>query len=174
MAGVVLHSTDPNLEAFVPGDWYVLGPAGYETQVRQVLTRIENPDIRHALEWELQVIATGRLRDVAAHSRGPIVALFVLPATGTLEEALAAHRAEVEANAPPHTLVSEELTTDLFIPGYRTEIHSDLEGGVPTQTIEYLGILANDQVLVLNGTAPQDFPAFPLLMSLVASSLRAT
>lgn len=174
-AGVVIRSVDPNLEAVVPAEgWFVLGPAGYEAQLRLLLTEFDDPVLRRAIESELETIEAGRLRDIAAHPRGPIIGLFVLPPAATLEDALAARRTEVEANAPPFTIVSSESTTDLFIPGYRSEFQSDLEPGVPTRTIEYLGILADNRVVVLNGTAPLDFAGFPELMTQVARSLRAT
>jgi hypothetical protein len=174
-AGVVIRSVDPNLEALVPDDgWFVLGPAGYEAQVRQVLTQIDDPDLRRSIEWELKTIEAGRLRDLAANARGPIIALLVLPSAATLEEALDAHRAEVEANAPPHTIVSEAPTTDLFIAGYRTEIHSEIAGGVPTRTIEYLGVLADGRVVVLSGTGPLALTDFPNVLREVARSLRET
>lgn len=173
-SGVFLRSTDPNLEVRVPDDWFVLGPAGYREQVEAVLAQIENPDLRRSIQWELDTIAAGKLRDIAVHSRGPVIALLVLPEAATLDEAVEARRAELAANAPPYTIVSEGATTDLFVPAHRTEVRSDVAEGVPSQTIEFLGHLADGRVVVLNGTAPLSFEGFPNLMLEVARSLRAT
>lgn len=172
--GVFLRSTDPDLEARLPDDWVVIGPTAYEESLSLFMEQVSDPVLHRALEWELAGVTNGQLRDVAVHATGPVIGLNVLAGAGTLEQVVAARRADIEENSVPNTVVSEAPTTDLFLPAYRTEIQSNLASGVPSRTIEYLAVLSDGRVVALNGTAQMTNAGFPNLMTEVARSLGPT
>lgn len=173
-AGIYIRSTDPDLEARLPDDWVVIGRTAYEESLELFLEQIGDPAVHRSIEWELANVTNGQLRDVAVHPTGPVITLAVKPSAGTLEQAVAARRADIEENSVPHAVISEAPTTDLFLPAYRTEIQTDLEGGVPSRTIEYLVVLEDGRVVVLNGTAQIANEGFPNLMLEVARTLGIT